>query len=707
MRLQLEAGQNAWADSMFFPRQGDIGSCVTTGFVSATGLAQTISHSVFGVRASVAGVDVPVSAEGLTLDSVPIGYQIQPPAYVASVVDVDLFEVAPGGETWKGALTGTTRAGAGEGVLLQGTGFDLTKSYQTQLVLNRGTAVEMRSPRAALTLRNPVDLVLTARDRAVIKTFLDRVSGTTCEATGMLAFALSDEARVTIRVAGNILTTSSTTGTVSWDNVTLPGGEHQVPVNSGAVSLPGAHAFVIEATFAQPGGPDVVRTAVGSIEHDVIIQAFLPIGHTLVKGVDLLDGHFSLVREDLSIPGHGPSLQFTRSYGSSGHRSSGPMGAGWGHNYDARIVRDPCGTVTLVGGEGSGIKFGQPVSGTDTQGNPIETYRPQPGYHGRLVLNSGDGSYDFFTKQGVRYHYEIDFSPGQEIFENRLSYIEDSNGNRLSLTYEVQPPFNLQTVTDASGRTLRFTYQPFGLVQENRLTRLDGPLGLTVTYEYDQFGNLSKASRDVKGERYEYTLGNAQDRHNLIRIVGPNNGATGPNADVTQVSYFTEQDAIPGWLANPRLFAEKYEIVRSVTDGAGAPQAATHQFWYNYSAPATGFITTVVDPLQVSTAYTIHSSFGAVLEKRVILAAGDNVTITRWAFQDGINEVFITRRDRSESTGHVVYLRFEWERGIRDDERTGRAVRTRDQVERFASNHGRQALRLRRRLRAGHPPGRR
>ena len=657
MPLTLAAGQNAWADSMFFPRlSSDVASCVSSGVVAAAGAANTPTHVVFGVTGRVDEVSLPVSTEGLTLDAHSIGYQIQPAAYVASVADVDLFEIDGSGETWKGALTGSTLSATGTASLLQGTAFDLTKTYETQLVLNRGTEVEIRSPRARLSVVNPVDLTLSALERAVVKTYLDRTNQTSCESPAALTFSLSDEARVTIRVDGNVLRTSGTTGSVDWSGVTLAGGDHVVPITASSVSLPGIHLFSIEATFARPDGTEVVRTADGFIQHDVIINAFLPIGHTLVKGVDLADGHLSLVREDLTIPGHGPTLQFTRSYGSSGNRASGVMGAGWTHNYDARVVKDSCGTVTLVGGEGSGIKFSQPTPGIDPQGNLIETYRPQAGYYGRLILNVADGSYDYVTKHGVRHHYERDFTPG-DVFDNRLSFIEDSNGNRLTLRYEAATPFNLETVTDASGRTLRFTYEPFGLVPENRLTRIDGPLALVVIYAYDEFGNLKTASRDVKTERYEYTVTNAQDRHNLIRVIGANHGVTGPNADVMQVSYFTEQDEIPGWVDNLQLFAAKNEMVRSITDGVNTPQAATHQFAYDYSSRATGFVITVVDPREVSTRYTIDPGFGAVLEKRVQIPGGDSVTITRWAFQDGINDIFITRT--IDPNGRVINYSYD------------------------------------------------
>ncbi|NIS32300.1 MAG: hypothetical protein GWO04_21120, partial [Actinobacteria bacterium] len=79
----------------------------------------------------------------------------------------------------------------------------------------------------------------------------------------------------------------------------------------------------------------------------------LPIGHTLVKGVDVFDGHLVVSRQDFTYPGRGVPLSFQRTYSSSGTSEPGPLGAGWSHNYRSRIVVTPCGEVILIGGEGS------------------------------------------------------------------------------------------------------------------------------------------------------------------------------------------------------------------------------------------------------------------------------------------------------------------------------------------------------------------
>ena len=206
------------------------------------------------------------------------------------------------------------------------------------------------------------------------------------------------------------------------------------------VSLPGEHEFVLTATFSDPGAITVMR---GKINHDITITEPLPVGHAYEKGVDLMDGHLTLSREDISIASVGPPLNFTRTYTSTGNREAGPLGAGWTHNYYSRLTIDQTGTVTIMGGDGGGMRFdangGAPGGGT--------SYKPQAGFHGSLV--SFGASFDYYSKGRQRYHYEPPPN-GLTDSDYRLIFIEDTHGNRLTLTYDNE---KLAKVTDASGRS--------------------------------------------------------------------------------------------------------------------------------------------------------------------------------------------------------------------------------------------------------------
>lgn len=83
----------------------------------------------------------------------------------------------------------------------------------------------------------------------------------------------------------------------------------------------------------------------------------------------------------------------------------------------------PCGEVILIGGDGSGIRFVD-----DAEGG----LRPLRGYHGTLLANPEDRSFDFYSKSGNRWHYE---HSGESAW--RLERIKDPIGNTTTLAYVV------------------------------------------------------------------------------------------------------------------------------------------------------------------------------------------------------------------------------------------------------------------------------
>jgi len=251
--------------------------------------------------------------------------------------------------------------------------------------------------------------------------------------------------------------------------------------------------------------------SIGVIQVEAASHVVLPVGSTLVKGVGLLDGHVVASSTDVRIPGRGPALEVVRTYSSAGVSGSGVLGAGWNLNYLSNLIISDC-FYTIVGGDGSGQRF--------IRDEVTGLLRPQKGYHTTLVENTGDGSFDFFTKGRVRYHYVgVARTETERLFDGRptLQFIEDPNGNRIQLFYD--PEGNLIEAREvfaggAAGRSLFFTYK--SVRGFPRVTKVTGPLGLLITYEYDQFANLVKVTRDERVEGYAYTVGHPLDRHNLV-----------------------------------------------------------------------------------------------------------------------------------------------------------------------------------------------
>ena len=388
------------------------------------------------------------------------------------------------------------------------------------------------------------------------------------------------------------------------------------------------YRFRIQAVSVD--NPDLREEYIGDLVVAHTGYNVLPVGHTFIKGVDLLDGHLVSSSTDLSIPGRGPTLELTRTYSSSGVPDAGVMGAGWSMNYFSTLVVSNC-AWTVVGGDGSGQRF------TEVG----DEFIPQNGYHTELIRNA-DGSFDFYTKGRIRYHYiDIELFEGDKMFGGRptLEFIEDTNGNRLELVYDGQR--NIIQVKEvfqggAEGRSLFFDYIAVKGVQS--LSRVTGPLGLEVTYDYDEDANLIKATRDERVEDYVYEVANRLDPHNLIAY-------TDPNGNTTRYRYYTDDDEFAGELANA-FIVSKLEWVERVDE----PEGATTSFVYDLTRITDGeFITTVTDGRLNDTIYTLNLN-GSPLK---IEEPGAVTTTMTWAADD------IFKESETDANGRTTLFEYD------------------------------------------------
>jgi RHS repeat-associated protein len=394
------------------------------------------------------------------------------------------------------------------------------------------------------TLMRLIPAMVRAQD-VKLRTEVDRINGDACSSGAALQFELFYPATVTLSIDGEDV----------LQNVRYPAGRHAIPVTAEMVSLPGEHPFEIAAVF-RDDGPPVSSSATGRIVHEIVINASLPLGHTMIKGVDLADGHLTHATQEVAISGRGFSLDFTRTYSSAGGANAGPLGAGWTHSYNVKLVRGACGKYIVFGGEGSGNAFTRVG----------DTFRPQIGYHSTLVKVS-QTEFDFFTKARVQYRFVREPALFGEVYT--LRFIQDPNGNRTTLDYLAgdNDPVTLDTVTDASGRALVLEYVdsvtgPDGFTVffgDKRISAVRGRsrsadpqtnlLGLEIRYEYDIHGNLVRATRvsanpaaqfnDERLERYGYTDADPNDRHNLVSY-------TDPSGNVTTYTYMTPDQPLSG-----------------------------------------------------------------------------------------------------------------------------------------------------------------
>ncbi len=448
----------------------------------------------------------------------------------------------------------------------------------------------------------------------VITTTVDAIAGTVTSSGGAFTFSIDEAAQVTLLIAGapaedlpghelyNLNTghTYSLPTSEEFKNVQLDAGTYTTDLsNVPAVALPGSYPFTLTAVNAAGAS----SSKDGTIDHEIEENETYPVAHTIIKGVDIWDGHLTMSSQDINVPGRGLDLQFTRTYSSAGNSSLGVVGAGWSDNYNATLVDDGLGHYTIIGGDGSGNTFG--VAGTQNAakallyGVPANAlfFDPQVGYHSTLAryqdpVDPTKVDFDFFSTADIRYHFQIQADQPPTMLQlttvYSLRYIEDPNGNKISLYYSFNDPgasafpaadfdndpTTLDVVADSSGRALIFRYDfIYGQKRIVEMTGFDPDptdagdlLGLDIQYNYDELppgsaadapppakiGNLTSVVHIDRGtgavlskEAYTYTTGEGLDGHNLLSYLEPNafaaDGSLGPDYQLhtTTYSYMT------------------------------------------------------------------------------------------------------------------------------------------------------------------------
>ncbi|HVF51414.1 MAG TPA: Ig-like domain-containing protein [Pyrinomonadaceae bacterium] len=287
----------------------------------------------------------------------------------------------------------------------------------------------------------------------------------------------------------------------------------------------GKYTFLLKATLE--GNPNVTDELEGEMDVTGTAPDMRSPGNVVVNNVELSNGNLALTYADAEIKNRGLSLAVLRSYNKDRANHFNPFGYGWNHNYQMLLThndRDTDKSWALVGGDGTGQKF------LESKLNNGEVPAEDP-HQGKLVKNA-DGSFDYYTKAYVKHHFPGALEIASSGFYNssymgNLSYIEEPNGNRITLTYDAEG--RMTRATDSSNRSLNYTYElaetplvgvmspssnnvisctnksQFNIVRKRflkaqigkawRIKEINGPGGLKLEYEYDADGNLERATR--------------------------------------------------------------------------------------------------------------------------------------------------------------------------------------------------------------------
>ena len=172
---------------------------------------------------------------------------------------------------------------------------------------------------------------------------------------------------------------------------------------------------------------------------------------------------------DASAPGSGFPLEFRRVMPQDSANSPylGPLGRGWMHGYDAHLQEFSDGRIAFLGPDGFNRWF---------RSMPDGRYLASPGDYATLARDA-DGSFTLTEKGGFQYAFT---SAGQ------LTYVQDSNGNRVTAAYSSAN--QLVSLTHSSGAVFRLTYNA-----QNRIATLTDHVGRQTRFGYSADGQFLRA----------------------------------------------------------------------------------------------------------------------------------------------------------------------------------------------------------------------
>ncbi|MEW6573563.1 MAG: RHS repeat-associated core domain-containing protein [Bacillota bacterium] len=291
--------------------------------------------------------------------------------------------------------------------------------------------------------------------------------------------------------------------------------------------------------------------------------------------IDTGTGAHVMERTLLTVNG-ARELPFKASYNSL-LLNEGPLGKGWGHNFEARLAVLPNGDIDLHWTANRVNRFLY---------NGSETYSPLDlAVRYDTLVKNPDGSYTLTRKDKSIYEFNA---------AGRLVQVKNKYGQPIDLSYNIDG--RLETIAEViSGRALTVTYNVYGLID-----RVTDPLGRSVSFSYDGSYNLTRIT-DPEGHYINYTYNS--------------NG---------QVERATDEEGI-------QIFYDTYdELGRVVTQDDGITTNHLNEFHYDETTQPGTVITTVYDRNGNTKVYTHDSSYNLLSVKDQL-----NRTYTNTYYEDG------------------------------------------------------------------------
>jgi len=308
-------------------------------------------------------------------------------------------------------------------------------------------------------------------------------------------------------------------------------------------------------------------------------------GSKLFKNVNVANGNYHLSMTDISVPGKGPSFNFSRAYNSLAE-----PGSQWTFSYEMKAQYvDGYRRVIAIGPHEDGHMqyYFKKMDGDD---NPVNDlwYTLTPGNFDQLIESPdpSGSSFTLYTQGNRLYNYEVPDGS----YAGRLKNIQDRLGNALTFGYTNNL---LDTVTDANNRSYTITRDVNNRIKRvTEFATIDYPIRF-VEYTYDANGMITRVQNVTGGlDEYTYAGTTGDDRFRLATITDPRQ-----NRQLT-ITYLS---TLP--IDNP-----DYGKVYTLLDAANQQIVFSYGFDSVSGKPYTGIVQPKVDELNHNRVYILNDN---------------------------------------------------------------------------------------------------
>lgn len=239
--------------------------------------------------------------------------------------------------------------------------------------------------------------------------------------------------------------------------------------------------------------------------------------------IQLGTGSYEYSHIDLKMKVVNTSLDFVRYYNSMNDSLNSPMGYGWSHSFNYKLVIINQGERWNMQYPDGHVAVFIPPNTNSGISRPLYT-----GTTDSLVQDPNSGTFILYTKDNHQYFFST---------SGILNLIEDSNGNQIRLIYDNKG--NLTQVTGPGGRTYKIGHlfdniaPGIILVGPDYITSITDPLNRTCRYSYDSNGNLASV-KDANGNTTSFTY---DASHRILT-------ATNPLGDIVIINTYDAQGRV-------------------------------------------------------------------------------------------------------------------------------------------------------------------